>query len=199
LKELSQDWAPEGHTEIHLIEQIGLAEWRLRRVHRAELGEIRKQMASRESGLEESVEHAQRKAVEEALVELEDDGSVSPRTCTSLELVFGKKPDSPATWLRIWFKRDQPDEKVAERIWKAARRHLQSTLKKVREQEETDLEIARQRLSIPEGPQLERIQRYETAIKRDMYRAIEKLERLQRRRRGEPLPPTVNVNVSKDD
>ena len=46
LRELSEDWEPEGHTELHLVEQIALAEWRLRRVCRAELGEIRKQMAS---------------------------------------------------------------------------------------------------------------------------------------------------------
>jgi hypothetical protein len=32
-----------------------------------------------------------------------------------------------------------------------------------------------------------------------MYRDIDQLERLQRRRRGEPPPPTVNVKVSNDD
>lgn len=46
LRELYEDWEPEGHTELHMVEQIGLAEWRLRRVHRAELGEIRTQLAS---------------------------------------------------------------------------------------------------------------------------------------------------------
>ncbi len=76
---------------------------------------------------------------------------------------------------------------------------LREWRRRLREQETTDLEIAGQRLSIPQGPELERIQRYETAIKRDMYRAIDQLERLQRRRRGEPLPPTVNVKVSNDD
>jgi hypothetical protein len=94
----------------------------------------------------------------------------------------------------------EPDKK------EAAREHLELTLedldrqeRKLHKQERTGLEIARQRLSIPKGRKLERIQRYETAIKRDMYRAIDQLERLQRRRRGEPPPPTVNVNVSKDD
>jgi CRISPR/Cas system-associated endonuclease Cas1 len=71
--------------------------------------------------------------------------------------------------------------------------------RKVRRQEEHAQEISLERLSIPNGPQLERVQRYETAIKRDMYRAMDQLERLQRRRRGEPTPPTVNVNVSNDD
>ena len=87
-----------------------------------------------------------------------------------------------------------------------ARNHLGTTLKdldrqerKLRKQERIALEIARQRLSIPQGLELERIQRYETAIKREMRRDIDQLERLQRRRRGEPPPPTVNVNVSKDE
>jgi hypothetical protein len=52
--------------------------------------------------------------------------------------------------------------------------------------------------AIPSGPGFERLQRYETSIKRDMYRAIDRLELLQRRRKGEPPPPTVNVNVSSD-
>ena len=88
----------------------------------------------------------------------------------------------------------------------AARKHLEMTLtdldrqeRKLHKQERIDLEIVRQRLSIPQASELETIQRYETAIKRDMYRAIDQLERLQRRRRGEPPPPTVNVNVSCDD
>jgi hypothetical protein len=41
-RELCEDWEPYGHTEVQLVEQIGLAEWRLRRVRRAELGEIRR-------------------------------------------------------------------------------------------------------------------------------------------------------------
>jgi hypothetical protein len=41
-RELCEDWESYGHTEVQLVEQIGLAEWRLRRVRRAELGEIRR-------------------------------------------------------------------------------------------------------------------------------------------------------------
>src|SRR5260370_6936423 len=44
-RELCEDWEPEGHTEIHLVEQIGLAEWRPRRAHRAGLGAIPKHTA----------------------------------------------------------------------------------------------------------------------------------------------------------
>jgi len=78
-------------------------------------------------------------------------------------------------------------------------RDLDRQERKLRKQEKTGLEIGRQRLSIPGDSALERIQRYETSIKREMYRDIDQLECLQRRRRGEPTPPTVNVNVSKDE
>jgi hypothetical protein len=71
--------------------------------------------------------------------------------------------------------------------------------RKVRRQEELAEEISLQRLSMPNGPQLERIQRYETTIKRDTYRAMDRLERLQRPAPGASTPPNVNVNVSNDD
>ena len=114
LRELCEDWKPEGHTEFHLVEQIGLAEWRLRRVYRAELGEIRSQMASRvaseASEVEDEIEQAfhhfperlpeilgkstagiayLRGAVLDALDELQSQGTVSEDACDYLELVFG--------------------------------------------------------------------------------------------------------------
>ncbi len=41
LQELCDEWMPNGRTEISLVEEIALEQWRLRRAHRAELGEIR--------------------------------------------------------------------------------------------------------------------------------------------------------------
>src|SRR5208283_747506 len=216
LRELFEDWEPEGHTETDLVEQIGLAEWRLRRVHRAELGEIRKQMANpteSESETEAEIDQAfelfpkhvpkiLRKstsgiaylwvAVENALEELESEGIVSEHTCLNLEYVFGKEPDSPGNMLRDWFQEEwpegdeeeeedsddkptpkadnsEPDKNAGARRKAAARKLLKMTLKdldckerNLRKQEKTQLEISRQRLSIPEGDELERIQRYET-------------------------------------
>lgn len=48
---------------------------------------------------------------------------------------------------------------------------------------------------LPE-PQLTKLLRYETAIERQLYKAINQLERLQRQRSGEPVPPPINVDVS---
>ncbi|MGA7870719.1 MAG: hypothetical protein WCA22_07450 [Candidatus Binatus sp.] len=244
LRELFEDWKPEGHTERHLVEQIGLAEWRLRRVHRAELGETRTQMSSTMvSNAKAEIDHAfrhfpervpqilrkssagipyLRDAIDEAVYELEKEGTVSEDSCDRLEEVFGDELQSPASALRFWFLGEIPEvlkealDSVGEPTATAdkgdsdtkeiARNYLGTMLKdldrqerKLRKQERIALEIARQRLSIPQGLELERIQRYETAIKREMRRDIDQLERLQRRRIGEPLPPTVNVNVSKDE
>jgi hypothetical protein len=148
-----------------------------------------------------------RYVVQRALDELEREGTVSEKTCDLLGVHFSKMQYNPAEELRIWFVGEIPEGEeddldsddepapaadLGEADKKAAaRQYLETVFKdldgreqKLRKQERTDLEIAQQQLSIPKGPELERIQRYETAIKRDMYRAIDQLERLQRRRKG---------------
>jgi hypothetical protein len=40
--------------------------------------------------------------------------------------------------------------------------------------------------------------RYETANERQLYRAIDQLERLQRQRAGDYVPPPVKLGVSTD-
>jgi hypothetical protein len=56
------------------------------------------------------------------------------------------------------------------------------------------LELEREALlaSLPEhGWQLDKIIRYEASLDRQLYKAINQLERLQRRRKGEDLPAPV--------
>jgi hypothetical protein len=53
-------------------------------------------------------------------------------------------------------------------------------------------------LSLPLGPKLDRILRYEATIQRQMAYAINQLERLQRTRKGENVPAPVSVQVSND-
>ncbi len=239
LRELCEDWEPEGHTEIHLVDQIALAEWRLRRVHRAELGETRAGILDATASdssepiagknpfvppevLKRSANGIGRlkSAVENAMFEFESKRTISRETCDTLDKLFGDTGDNPALWLRVWFldempdwlrentpppdalKRDQmkPDriECVREHL-ETCRKNLERLRRKVRQREKLAGEIELQRLSVPNGPKLETIQHYETAIKREMRRDIDQLERRQRRRRGEPQPPTVNVNVANDD
>lgn len=58
------------------------------------------------------------------------------------------------------------------------------------------LELESLRRSIPEGPQLDRLLRYEAAIVRDIDRTLNQLERLQRMRLGQLVPPPINLNMS---
>jgi hypothetical protein len=51
-------------------------------------------------------------------------------------------------------------------------------------------------LSLPLGRDLDRILRYETTIQRQLVYVMNQLERLQRIRKGEHLPATVNVQLS---
>jgi hypothetical protein len=48
---------------------------------------------------------------------------------------------------------------------------------------------------VPNGDAGDRLLRYETTIDRNLGRAIDRLERLQRRRKGEALPPPVSVRL----
>ena len=73
-------------------------------------------------------------------------------------------------------------------------------LKQIREQyaaietERNSLELLRSR--IPEGPQLERLLRYEASLERSFDRTLAQLERLQRIRHGQPVPPRLEVDVT---
>jgi hypothetical protein len=62
------------------------------------------------------------------------------------------------------------------------------------ELERTKLEILRRK--VPESEKLDRLLRYETSLERAFDRALSQLERMQRLRRGQPIAPRIDVNVS---
>ncbi len=68
--------------------------------------------------------------------------------------------------------------------------------KAVREKERLDFESETLGNHLPPKEIVDRLLRYETTIERQLYRAIDQLERLQRARRGELIPPPINVQVS---
>lgn len=55
-----------------------------------------------------------------------------------------------------------------------------------------------QPLCLPSDDEMNRILRYDAASNRQLYQAINQLERLQRVRKGEHVPAPVNVQVSND-
>lgn len=67
-----------------------------------------------------------------------------------------------------------------------------------RQEREEKEEAARQAADVLPAPAvLDKILRYETALERQLYRALNQLERLQRRRKGEDVPPPLTMEVSR--
>ncbi len=66
-----------------------------------------------------------------------------------------------------------------------------------REEREHAEERARQAAAVlPSEATLEKILRYETALERQLFRAMNQLERLQRRRQGENIPTPLTMEIS---
>lgn len=52
-------------------------------------------------------------------------------------------------------------------------------------------------LALPDEAVTDRVLRCEAHLNRILYRAMDQLERLQRRRKGENVPPPLNVNLER--
>jgi hypothetical protein len=59
--------------------------------------------------------------------------------------------------------------------------------------------LARVRLRVPQSPDLDRLLKYETSLDRSFARNLDQLERWQRMRLGQPVPPPLHVNVVSND
>jgi len=67
------------------------------------------------------------------------------------------------------------------------------------EEHERNEESARQAAAVLPSPEvLDKIRRYETKLERQLYRAMNQLERLQRQRLGESIPPPVSLEVTEN-
>jgi len=75
------------------------------------------------------------------------------------------------------------------------RKLLDSAISDAEWQEKSYLEAQVRSLSLPPAAVLDRILRYETTIERQLYRALDQLERLQRQRNGDHVPPPVRLSV----
>jgi len=51
--------------------------------------------------------------------------------------------------------------------------------------------------SLPPADATDKLLRYEAHLDRQLYRAMDELERLQRRRQGENVPPPFNINLGR--
>jgi len=69
-------------------------------------------------------------------------------------------------------------------------------LEQRKEREDVDEQVRQAAAALPPIEVLDKILRYETALERQLFRAMNQLERLQRRRLGESVPPPLTMEVS---
>ncbi len=68
-------------------------------------------------------------------------------------------------------------------------------LKKQKQKNQLKLQVVKKLGNIPSKEELDRLLRYEGTIERQLYKAMNQLERLQRLRAGDSVPPPVEVDV----
>jgi len=96
--------------------------------------------------------------------------------------------------------RERPDYlkwRLAEQSPLRQERDLEYVLASFRAKEASGLlKLACEKNAIPRGDFVDKIIRYEAAAERNLSKALDRLETLQRRRRGEAPPPRLNMNVT---
>jgi len=65
------------------------------------------------------------------------------------------------------------------------------------EREKLALDAEMRSFSLPPAEATDKLLRYEAHLDRQLYRAMDQLERLQRQRQGENVPPPLNINLGK--
>ena len=240
LEQLRTDLQPHGALEEMLVERIAVSYWRLRRVLRCEVGEIRVHLdaAIRNQLVETAVEYNREKrlaaidperrlqrtslgtkhliAIVDSVAEsVRQEGQLTEGPKKLLFDSFGFEEDGIASRCLLFHIMategpakakanpeqygDTPSSDVCKEIILEI---LQKEKERLGEFHEEFAEIEALRLearvmgfSIPDAAASDRILRYEAAIERQLYRAIAHLDRLQRQRRGEPVPPPISVDV----
>jgi len=233
---------PEGPLEEILVERIAVCYWRLRRVLRCEIGEIRKKLdaaswrelfaradqvceARKSLILNESKQTLKKNSfglqyliefLEEVKSEVEEEGHVSERTQERLSDHFGDDENGIASWCFVFSRMaregpggpedntnrpsDTPSpEKCKEMILKLIdeeKKKMEGLKAIVEENEGLEADARSASYVLPPKETADKILRYETTIERQLYRALNQLERLQRQRRGEVVPPPISVEVA---
>jgi hypothetical protein len=209
---------PVGKGEEVEVERIALCYWRQKRAWRHENAVsliARRDFVRRE--LAEQEEYCQeRDKEEEALIlqlqsakkELDDTGEISQEL---KQRIFALMPGFEALWLALEkaaqervkelglsraFQKLSPQERsvilATYTVTNAIALHEQLGNRRWTNVRETAIG----QHAIPNREALDRLLRYETTIDRSLTRALDRLERLQRRRNGERIPPSVSVRLT---
>jgi hypothetical protein len=151
--------------------------------------------------------------LEKAKTEMASDGYISERTCETICCEFGFwnylftlhcSHAGPPTAKAEYRPLGAGDDKEAEEKRAAVVESIDHELERLRAFEDYALEREKlagdaeaRSFSLPPVDAADKVLRYEAHLDRQLYRAMDQLERLQRRRRGENVPPPLNINLGK--
>ncbi|HTM39861.1 MAG TPA: hypothetical protein VL177_03075 [Terriglobales bacterium] len=204
LRKLRHHYHPADISEEIQVEIIAVCLWRERRALRCELGEVghARDMNRRHNlftAVTTSDSPAKRilQVLRKGDLEMDRDGELSSATKATLSALFhwdelddavleksGARPDGAR---QIALLQDLLHQNIQEAI-----QHFGAF------QEESEKNQERQvieRYSIPDDEALNRILKYQALNDRRLQRALIQLERLQRQRKGDYVPPPVKVSV----
>ncbi len=141
----------------------------------------------------------------ELLSELQEqikvNGLDEKRDTALLDEIYGDKAEGRLhKAYRIWLHTSGVREKERAREGCASQEQCRRKVLKEIEQEIRRLRRYHQlevfRHNVPDAPGLDRLLRYEASLERNFDRTMSQLERLQRMRLGQPVPPPIKVSVS---
>lgn len=215
---LSRQYEPVGRAEEIEVERVAVCHWRLKRAWRYENAVnlaarrdfVRRELAEQEEYCKE--QDREEKAVitelQSAKKELDERGKISQEL---KQRIFAMMPGVEPMWLALdkaaqermketdvskMFRKLSPERRSWARDVYTVTMAI-ATLEKLSEVRRTNVtEVALGRQAIPNNEALDKILRYEAAVNRDLGRALDRLERLQRRRKGELIPPPLSVQLT---
>jgi len=238
LTDLRNDLTPLGALEEILVEEIAVCYWRIRRVLRAEAGEINNAAFGQEPdwSLAEKIRKLSQgtgdltneeyvlafhstegldhllSILERITSCLKGDDALPPSVLNSVHRFFAKSEigdllttftylaNTPSEQRSPLLDKKCPNPKDARQLLLGVIEIEQTFLLARKRQVEKFENLQRQldllQASLPPTQRLETIARYETTLKRHLYKAIDQLDRLRRIRQGESVPPPLKLEVS---
>jgi hypothetical protein len=209
LDQLRQEHQPVGIAEELEVGRIAQCWWKLKRASRyenAELfyGQVRLISQTRPMPSVQEMIMSRDKAftllLESAEQEIEASGKISSELKAKM---LAADPSFLELWPQLQAIAEQSlspnmqaghGRAVALETTKLAKKYMEY---KAEKKFESIMNLFVDRAAIPDRDGLDKLLRYEAAIERNLDRALDRLEHLQRRRKGEPVPRPVSVRLTR--
>ena len=200
LAALRDEFAPQSAIEEMLVEAVATCYWRIGRIVRAEAMAISQRRISAEDDVAVARTEANRQASYRSGF---DHAGTLRQQAASLSRAMSdtrRLRDLMSRFDSHW--RDAPQEQLMD----AAQVRLENLQRQLAEQESQELDAHQGMCSIPEIDLALSLSRYETRFYRHLNRALNQLERFQRRREAakrlagpsevDLAPPPVNITIT---